>query len=466
MNKTLRSSKLNLRPLTNSEKVLLTLLGIVIVIYLSNRFVLTPQAERVASLKTEIAALDNQIATMDDTIKKEAGIKKEWEMLHMERDEILKNYFPVLDQSQIIYLLNDLIKDDKAKINVLSFDSPGEEVMGEMAVKKMNISVPYSGSYEGTMEVVKALGESPRRIVIDNLSMDRENDSNLSGNMTLKIYSLEGIAVTDPEVIPVNTVTGSGEGSLFASYEGYDEAVAASGGSSSGSGGGTSINDGDYTKVYGLHDFEMRNYTFIPSNEFIKGNAEPSTIRKSGKYSLRFEYNMLSIGEENRAYVDLGTGIELKYPPTSIGMWVNAFGYSPGTLGFRFRTQDGEDIDVIAAKGISWLGWSETEAAPPQDLDLYPLRLTHIYFEMPFGRDDIGVMVFDKLQAFYPVNADSQGNNQPIYDFYVVKSGDSITSISRQIYGSASYVNEIMTNNSLTSGDLLAVGKVLVLVRR
>ncbi len=466
MNKTLRSSKLNLRPLTNSEKVLLALLGIVIVIYLSNRFVLTPQAERVASLKTEIAALDNQIVTMDDTIKKEAGIKKEWEMLHMERDEILKNYFPVLDQSQIIYLLNDLIKDDKAKINVLSFDSPAEEVMGEMAVKRMNISVPYSGSYDGTMEVVKALGESPRRIVIDNLSMDRENDSNLSGNMTLKIYSLEGIAVTDPEVIPVNTVTGSGEGSLFASYEGYDEAVAASGGSGSGLGGGTSINDGDYTKVYGLHDFEMRNYTFIPSNEFIKGNAEPSTIRKSGKYSLRFEYNMLSIGEENRAYVDLGTGIELKYPPTSIGMWVNAFGYSPGTLGFRFRTQDGEDIDVIAAKGISWLGWSETEAAPPQDLDLYPLRLTHIYFEMPFGRDDIGVMVFDKLQAFYPVNADSQGNNQPIYDFYVVKSGDSITSISRQIYGSASYVNEIMTNNSLTSGDLLAVGKVLVLVRR
>ena len=466
MNKTLRSSKFNLRPLTNSEKVLLALLGIVIVIYLSNRFILTPQAERVASLKTEIAALDNQIVTMDDTIKKEAGIKKEWEMLHMERDEILKNYFPVLDQSQIIYLLNDLIKDDKAKINVLSFDSPAEEVMGEMAVKRMNISVPYSGSYDGTMEVVKALGESPRRIVIDNLSMDRENDSNLSGNMTLKIYSLEGIAVTDPEVIPVNTVTGSGEGSLFASYEGYDEAVAASGGSGSGLGGGTSINDGDYTKVYGLHDFEMRNYTFIPSNEFIKGNAEPSTIRKSGKYSLRFEYNMLSIGEENRAYVDLGTGIELKYPPTSIGMWVNAFGYSPGTLGFRFRTQDGEDIDVIAAKGISWLGWSETEAAPPQDLDLYPLRLTHIYFEMPFGRDDIGVMVFDKLQAFYPVNADSQGNNQPIYDFYVVKSGDSITSISRQIYGSASYVNEIMANNSLTSGDLLAVGKVLVLVRR
>ncbi|MFA7550263.1 MAG: LysM domain-containing protein, partial [Sedimentibacter sp.] len=106
------------------------------------------------------------------------------------------------------------------------------------------------------------------------------------------------------------------------------------------------------------------------------------------------------------------------------------------------------------------------EVSPPQDLDLYPLKLTHIYFEMPFNRDDIGVFLIDKLQAFYPVNQDSQGNNQPIYDFYVVKSGDTVTDISRQIYGTISYKNEIMKNNSLTAGDILPVGKVLVLVRR
>ncbi len=75
------------------------------------------------------------------------------------------------------------------------------------------------------------------------------------------------------------------------------------------SGSGTSINDSDYVKVYKLDDFETRNYSFIPSNENIKGSAEPSTIKKSGKYSLRFEYNMFAIGQENRAYVDLGPGI-------------------------------------------------------------------------------------------------------------------------------------------------------------
>ena len=473
MNKILKGSKINLRPLTKSEKILLTLLGIVIVAYLSNRFILTPQAAKVSSLKTEIVELDNKIATMNNTIKKEDNIKKEWEMLHRERDEILKNYFPVLDQAQIIYLLNDLIADDRVAISEFSFSNPNKEAMGKMDVQNMTISVPYSGSYDGTMDVIKSIESSPRRIVVDDLYMDRGSDSELSGSMLLKIYSLEGIAETDPEVIFVETADGSREGSLFASYDGYNDVTAggamggAYGGGSAGSGSGrTSINDGDYAKVYTLHDFETRNYSFIPSNVFIKGNAEPSTIKKSGKYSLRFEYNMLAIGEENRAYIDLGPEIELKYPPNSISMGVNAFGYSPGTIGFRFRTQDGEDIDVVASKGISWLGWSDVEVSPPQDLDLYPLKLTHIYFEMPFNREDIGVFLIDKLQAFYPVNQDSQGNNQPIYDFYVVQPGDTITDISRRIYGTISYKNEIMTNNSLIAGDILPVGKVLILVRR
>lgn len=473
MNKNLKGSKIRLRPLTKSERVLLSLLGIALVIYLSNRFILTPQAAEVSSLGVEIAELDNRIAQMNDTIKKEDNIKKEWEMLHRERNEILKNYFPVLDQAQMIYLLNDLIDDDKVAVSELSFSSPNSETMGDLAVQNMSISVPYTGSYEGTMEVVKALGESPRRIVVDNLHMDRESDESLSGSMSLKVYSLEGIAETDPEVILVDVAEGDREGSLFASYDGYSDVSASGGagggayGGAGGSGGsGTAIDEGDYAKVYTLHDFESRTYSFIPSNEYMKGNAEPSTIKKSGKYSLRFEYNMLAVGQENRAYINLGTDIELKYPPDSISVSVNAFGYSPGTLGFRFRTQDGQDIDVEASKGISWLGWSDVEAMPPQDLNLYPLKLTHIYFEMPFNRDDIGVFLIDKLQAFYPVNHDSQGNYQPIYDFYVVKYGDTITDISRQKYGTISYVSEIMNNNSLIAGDILPVGKVLVLVRR
>ena len=92
--KKLKSSNIKLRPLTKSEKTLLTLLVIALIVYLANRFLLVPQTEKIRSLETEIAELDNQITDMQNMIKKEDTIKKEWEMLHRERDEILKNYFP------------------------------------------------------------------------------------------------------------------------------------------------------------------------------------------------------------------------------------------------------------------------------------------------------------------------------------------------------------------------------------
>ena len=59
MKKILKSSNVNFRPLTDSEKLLLVLLGIVLVIYLSNNFILAPQAEKVSSLKAEVSELNN-----------------------------------------------------------------------------------------------------------------------------------------------------------------------------------------------------------------------------------------------------------------------------------------------------------------------------------------------------------------------------------------------------------------------
>ena len=461
--KLLKTRKLNLRPFTKKEKQLLTLLGIVLIIYLSNNFFLSPQAEKIGDLERQKVELETKIFDMNNTLKREESINKEWEMLHRERNEILKNYFPVLDQAQIIYLLNDLLVDHRVAISDMNFNKAAVEDVGGMNVWQMGISIPFDGSYDGIVSIVESIGTSPRRILVDSLSMDRKSNDELAGNMSLKIYSLEGIAETNPEVVFVETVDSSGEGSLFGSFEGYDinaEEI-------SGLGASTAIDYLDYTKVYKLHDFESRNYTFIPSNKSIKGDTVPSTISKSGKYSLRFEYNMLALDEENRAYIGLGSNeIELKYPPNTISMWVNAFGYSPGTLGMRFRTQDGQDIDTVVEEGISWLGWSNLETVPPQDLSLYPLKLTHLYFELPYNRDDFGVFLIDKLEAYYPVNEDSNVNNQSIYDFYIVQAGDTISSISRKIYGTTSYKNEIMKNNSLTSGDVLPAGKVLVLVRR
>ncbi|TJX16295.1 LysM peptidoglycan-binding domain-containing protein [Tissierella creatinini] len=474
--KQLKKAKSKMRPLTKSEKTLLTILGIALVIWTSNKFILTPQAEKISSLEAEKLDLDTKIEEMNNTLKREDNIKKEWAVLHRERNEVLAHYFPTLDQAQIIYLLNDLLAKDGITVSDLNFSQPSIEKIGELEVKQMGIALPFNGNYDGIVEAVKSIETSPRRIIVDTLSMDRSSNADLGGNMSLKVYSLDGLVETDTEVIYVDVADGPGEGSLFGAFDGYTDPNGATEGSAGGSpgtgvaapGGPTEIDESDYTKVYMLADFENRNYSFVPSNDMIKGNVSPSTIRKSGKYSLRFEYDMLALDEkDNKAYIDLtGYNLELKHPADAISMWVNAFGYSPGTLGMIFRTQGGDDIPIVVTEGISWLGWSNLEAAPPQDLSQYPLKLTHLYFELPYNRDDFGVFLIDKLEAFYPISEDKAANDANANFFYKVEAGETVTSISRKVYGTTGYKNEIMKNNGITPGEVLTVGRVLVLVRR
>ncbi len=460
-------NKNKFRPLTKSEKFLLITLGLIILLWGSFRFIITPQEDKILALQNEKLDLDTKIMDMNNTLKKEEKIKKEWEVLHVERDQILSHYFPILDQSQIIYLVNDLVADDRVNFSDYNFNRPSSEKVGEMEVRQIGLSIPFDGDYDGIVDIIKSIGTSPRRILVDSLSMDRKDNKELGGNISLKIYSLEGLAETDPNVIHVASVDNPKEGSLFGAFKDYKEETG-----SIGSTGDSSYlnqsNDGmELIKAQLLDDFEKRNYTFIPSNELVKGDAVPSTIRKSGKYSLRFEYNILALEDENRAYIDLtNSDIVFKYPPDTVSMWVNSYGYSPGTLGMRLRTQGGEDIDVKISEGISWLGWSNLQTTLPMDSKLYPLQLTHLYYELPYNRDDYGVLLIDKLEAFYPYNEDQGIINKPINEFYVVQHGDTISSISEKFYGSEKYKNEIMKNNGINPGDVLPVGKVLVLIKR
>jgi nucleoid-associated protein YgaU len=88
---------------------------------------------------------------------------------------------------------------------------------------------------------------------------------------------------------------------------------------------------------------------------------------------------------------------------------------------------------------------------------------------MAEGRDDFGVLVFDKLEAIYPHHVETayEGTaNEPDTIFYEVKPGESVSTISREVYGTMEYKNEIMENNDIQPGDVLPVGKILVLVKR
>lgn len=461
--------KLKTRPLTNSEKFLLTILAIVGIAWLGNRFVITPQQVKMDELTVQKYELETKIMEMNATLRREAEIKAEYAQLEKERNQILSYFFPTLDQSQIIYLLNDTLPEDQVEVVDLNFTRPAAEKISEMDVYNMGVSVPFTGTYPAIMNMVRAIEMSPRRMMVDSLSLDRKDDATLGGTMNVKVYSLEGLADTDPNVIPVETADNPNTGTLFGSFTGFrgDASTGSTGG------GGTTGGTEPVIEIKGdiLHSFEMRNYDFIPSHELITGSAVPSTIAQHGRYSMRLEYKILGVKDENRAYVDISKqNIELKYPPNELKMWIYSFDYSPGNIGIRAITQSGEEIEQVISIGVPWLGWGNINVMLPGDTSMYPLKITHIYYEMGKERDDFGVLIFDKLEAFFSNHTEEVIQDEKIkasdFMFYEVQPGDTITGISRKTYGTEKYKNEIMANNEIKAGDVLTVGKILVLVKR
>jgi len=456
-----KTRKIKTRQLTSNEKLLLSLLVVVVFIWLAYKFVLTPQAERLNMLRTQKIEYQEKIISMNETLRKESGIKKEWEELSKEKENIVAKYFPSLDQAQIIYLLNTLMEDENISTRDYNFSRREYENFGDFQVRNMTISIPYSGNYDGIVGLINRLKGSPRRILLDNITVDKGENDQLNGNIALKIYSLEGIAESDRNVVFIE-VPESDKNSPFASYEDFDKDDVAIG----------TDNTAD-VKPYveeTLLDFEVRNNYFLPSHSLVKGNVSLSQTAKSKKYSLRLEYNIVAIKDENRAYIDISkNNITLKYPPNTIGLWIHSYSYSPATIGIGLKGQMGEEIFLPFTEGIGWTGWKYVELSPPTDISIYPLKLEKLYLELPKDRDDIGVVLLDKLEAVYSRNLDENGNDATLsaeYIFHEVQPGETIFSISRKYYGTGSYNKEIMSLNGIEIDDVLPVGKILVLRKR
>lgn len=482
---------MKIRQLTKNEKVLLTLLAIVILFWLSYKFIYIPQSEKLASLVLERAEYEAEIEDINTTLRKEKSIKKEWQELNDRQERIVSSYFPTLDQPQIIYLLSELTANENVEIQDLSFSRPSVDDFEDFQVTSMDVSIPYSGNYQGIIDMLNSINTSPRKITIDNLSMDRNAGDELSGNMSLRVYSLDGIAESNPEVIYVDTANGNKE-NPFAGNKDLLAAIEKEGGLADGNssgfengfvdgieggfegaeGQGNVIGPGSVSTQVApyieevLLDFETNNSYFVPSQELVKGDVSLSTNSKSKRHSLKLEYNIVAIEEENRAFVDITkNNIVLRYPPNSIGIWIYSYDYLPVTFGIGFKGQMGEDVRVPFTEGIGWKGWKYVEASPPTDLELYPLKLERLYIEIANGRDNYGVILIDKLEALYSRNIDEDGNDASAgeFMFHVVSRGDSLESISQRYYGSKDYVNEIRKLNEFKAGDILSVEKVLIL---
>ena len=464
-----------MRDLTKNEKILLFLLAIIILFWVVYRFIIDPQKTKLRDLSEKKMEYDEQVIQMNAILKSEISIDEEWTKLDREKESIIGKYFSSLEQPQIICLLNELLDSEEVHILDMNFNMPYEEQIGDLQVKSMDITIPYKGNFQGVMDTINSIDSSPKKMLVSNLNIDQSSEDELAGNIELKIYSLEEMADISEDIAYIDTGTIGNKSNPFIAFEGFKTDKESEYKEDEGTTGYLDDNypyaNGDYqsqedeenyyTEV--LETFDKGNLYFIPSHNKIKGRLSKSSNSKNKKNSLRLEYNILAIEDENRANIDLtDKNIIIKYPPTNLGLWVHSYSYSPATLGLRFKGQAGEEVDVELSKGISWIGWQYLEINPPEDLSIYPLKLDKIYLELTYNRDDYGVLLFDKLEANYPKDTNKVKES---FTFYIVEKGDTINKICLKNYGNLSKKSLVMKHNEIKSDGDLKAGRILVIPR-
>lgn len=456
MNLKLNKSSIKKINISKNERNLLLLLCMAILIFVFYRYLATPQQKILASLEEKKIEYLDKLSKTDIILAKEDSLKNQWTELNHEFQLISEKYYSKLDQPEIMHQLNKIIDNSNLIIPSINFSSPELIKIGDLDTGNMKISLPFIGSYKDLNDSLLQLKSNPKRLPVSQLSLSKNEGDLLNGQITLEAFTYGDFSGVGDGYFYNNAYQPGYKDNPFKSYDGYienDEIIDYN----------MSESDIEAEKRTVIEDLETNDVYFMGTSSNVTGKLNRIDKAKHGKTSTRTEYFISTNFKEERAYIVLDDrNIILKYPPDSIGVWAFSYGYSPITIGFRFQDMDGKKIDLELVKGINWTGWEYISASPPKDVIIYPLKLDRIYLQLGANRDDFGVILFDRIEASYPLN-DEEIEEIPGYDFYVVKPGDTLKSISEKFYGTQSQYKNIMKDNGLSETSVITSGKVLVI---
>lgn len=442
--------------LTKKEKYLLIILALVIVFWLFNKLALEPQTEVLADLYIEKDLNNEELSKIEEILSRGEEIEKEWVKLNNGFNNIKKKYISSINQPEIMDMINNIIDNNKILIPSINFNEPDYADLNGIETKYLSIYMPFEGKFNDLEKFLEDIRNAPKKILIDQLALSNSEDGILTGDITLKVYSYETLLDVTTDSQYVAEVQKVIKEDPFVPYDDYIVEMEEN-----------SSNENIEIELNNrivIEDFEGDEIYFMPTSLDVTGKVSKFNESKFGKYSLRMEYFLYTEDKEERAYVVLDDkNLLLNYPPSSIGVWAHSYSYSPVKIGFRYIDQEGNKIYQELSRGVNWVGWNYIGATPPQDIELYPLKLDRIYLELAENREDYGVILFDNIEVDYPNIEDVEELDNEKYSFYIVQYGDTFESISEKFYGNSAQYKFIMNKNGFSSNDELELGQILVI---
>lgn len=145
---------------------------------------------------------------------------------------------------------------------------------------------------------------------------------------------------------------------------------------------------------------------FIRSTAAIRHNQNDEPV-KSGKISLRLDYNFENTTGTSAAYVSFKKPVKIVGKPIELGVWVYG-DESKHWLRGTYINSAGEKkvFNLTEAGGLDWKGWKYVYFDIPKD-EKYPIALEQLYLaETEQTRKNVGSIYFDDVMAIYKPDKD------------------------------------------------------------
>lgn len=400
--------------LNKNEKRLLIILFSIILLCFFNRTILINQKRKIVRLEEQKNKYEEESINAVNILKEKDKVNKNSIRLGREKNRIALQYFSCLEQSEIIYLLDDVLKKCKIEIFDIDFSAPKFEMINGISIKSMDLSISYQGTYEELLHSLNKIINSPKKILINSLVVDRESDNVLIGEIELKVYSLEGILNEAKLGRRMTLILNPERKDPFLSFyedseenkEKYEDELQNSANEKEihEDEMPTDFNiDKNYNDDMDYGDYERENTkkvtTIKKTKKVDKKKENKKEKRVEEKPKNKDDYSVVE--DRNGVYLDLRErNINMDCSKTNIEFWLYSYNDSSLKLELSFLDEEKKEISMEVYKSINSEEWNHIKIKPPKESFTYPLKLDKMYFEFDGGDNDFSFILIDGMNTF------------------------------------------------------------------
>lgn len=343
--------------LNKREKILVSLLAVILIIGVYYKFVFTVQREKLATLTKQKAEYDKKLSDINRQISLKKQIETDIKVLNSKISDQTIRLFPAIKEEQLIVYMDGLLAKSNIICNAIAFSdiqvkgvdgnrsqgSGGKKVplqdlvdeykgtpkSNQNANKNDNkqsepaesstIGISFKGTYASVIEFIKSIEGYDKKIVIPNIQLSQDA-TGVTGATTLEFYAVPKISDEDKDFFKWEF------NNVYGKVNPFDGAVAGTGISSTIEEMGNSVKEPIYDFVMSVRSAssdlpsvmlgrakDSTKSTYVYADNPQVENVELYLTEKDNKYYCKYKTSR----DKYPAQYD-GDGVELNIKESNI----------------------------------------------------------------------------------------------------------------------------------------------------